>query len=603
LRRGLPRAQAICGTTRRRDITTARSGKKANRPGCDVVAQASDDAWAAAGVKPMGSINFRFSGVFLFVLAVVIVLGSFSAWRLSDYRTYSGELRDRFFRSTQYIGDLNNYTSDFRAGEGTAILSLDPTRASENIKELQKLDDLVALAQHSYEHVSHSAHESEIYTRFRSEWAAYRAIAGQVLSLAAAGQRQQATTVYLAASRSAYDAASDTLGELTELNLVDANAATRRADSAYHEASLATILAMVFAGLMVVGGLLHMRRSIADPLVDLARSMRDLASNETDVEIHGAERRDEIGGMARAVVVFRKNAVDLALSQRALADQAAILSEKLAAEQKLTQLQRNFLSMASHEFRTPLTIIDGQAQRLINAKDRLGPDDVAERARKIRGAVLRITSVIDHLIDAARLVDSDAGLYFHPADLDVAEVLREVCRQYRDVVPTAFIWEDFGSAPLFVRGDRRLLFDLFSNLISNGIKYSVDKINLRVRARSTPEHVIVEVEDHGVGIPEKDREHLFERYFRGGNVSGIVGTGVGLYLVKMVTDLHGGEISVESQEGEGSRFTVRLPTRPAAAAPLDAARPEPPAEPLSETPGRRDPRRRSAPGGRPPSRG
>ena len=368
-----------------------------------------------------------------------------------------------------------------------------------------RLDSLIELAMHSYEHVPHDNAEVGLYMKFRNQWSAYRSLADQVFAATSEVERQQATGIYMTTSRSAYDAASDTLGALTELNLANANAATRRADAAYQEAQLATVLAMVFAAIMVIGGLVHMRRSIADPLVGLARSMHDLARNETDVEIHGADRRDEIGGMARAVVVFRKNAVDLALTQRALADQASMLSEKLAAEQKLTQLQRNFLSMASHEFRTPLTIIDGQAQRLISLRERAGPDDAADRAGKIRSAVLRITSVIDHLIDAARLVDSDAGIDFQPSELDLVSVLREVCRQYREIVPNAHIWEDFGSTRLLMSGDRRLLFDLFSNLISNGIKYSLDEVRLRVSASADVDHIVIQIDDHGVGIPVQDR--------------------------------------------------------------------------------------------------
>jgi signal transduction histidine kinase len=509
------------------------------------------------------SIKVRFSGVFLFVLAAVIVLGSFSAWRLSDYRTYSDELRDRFFRSTQYIGDLNNFTSDFRAGEGAGLLATGPAQIDANAAELKRLDSLVALAQHSYEHVDHDRAERALYDQFRAQWRAYRNVADQVLALALAGRRGEATAMYQSASRPAYDAASDTLGRLTELNVANANAATLRADAAYREARFLTMAAMVFAGLTVVGGLIHMRRSIADPLVDLARAMHDLARNQADVEIRGAERSDEIGGMARAVVVFQQNAIELAVNQRALADQATMLSEKLAAEQRLTELQRNFLSMASHEFRTPLTVIDGQAQRLVSLKDSLAPEDIVERAGKIRSAVLRITSVIDNLIDAARLVDSGAELYFHPAALDLAELLREVCRQYREVVPKAHVWEDFTAAPLPMGGDRRLLTHVFGNLIANAIKYSVGDISLRVSATLSDGQIVVEVSDHGVGIPREEQARVFDRYFRGSNVTGIVGTGVGLYMVKMVVDLHGGDISVASEVGKGACFTVRLPVETA----------------------------------------
>ena len=100
----------------------------------------------------------------------------------------------------------------------------------------------------------------------------------------------------------------------------------------------------------------------------------------------------------------------------------------------------------------------------------------------------------------------------------------------------------------------------------------------RITARTEDGWPVVAVEDHGIGIPPADVGRLFERYFRGSNVSGIVGTGVGLNLVKMVVDLHGGDITVESQEGQGSRFTVRLLIKP----PPRADRPPPSIEMIAE---------------------
>ncbi len=514
---------------------------------------------ASVRMSQTSSIKYRFSTVFLLVFLVVIVLGAFSIWRLTDYYRFSAEIRDRFFRSTQYVGDLNNFTSDFRAAEGTGLLVVNPVEAVANDEERQELDQRITLAQHSYEHIRHDQDELNLYAKFRSQWFAYRDVANQVLALASGGRRSEAISLYMKDSRSAYDVASDTLGELTELNVAAAQRAGKHADSAYLEARALMVLAVGFAGLLVVGSLHYMRRSIADPLLDLAGCMHRLAVNENGVDIPGVERSDEIGEMARAVVVFRNAVIDLAINQRTLADQASLLAEKLAAEQHLTQLQRNFVSMASHEFRTPLTIIDGHAQRLINRKDRLGPADVVERAGKIRSAVLRITSVIDNLIHSARLLDGEAELYFHPTNFDLRILLMEVCRLHREVVPRANILERFGDAPLPTSGDRKLLFQAFSNLLSNAIKYSPEGSPIRISAMAESDRIAVMIEDRGLGIPEGDVARLFERYFRGGNVSGIVGTGVGLFLVKTVVDLHCGEIVVDSREGQGSSFKVRLP--------------------------------------------
>jgi len=241
-----------------------------------------------------------------------------------------------------------------------------------------------------------------------------------------------------------------------------------------------------------------------------------------------------------------------------------MLEEKLADEQHLTQLQRNFVSMASHEFRTPLTIIDGHAQRLIRMSDRLRADEIVERAGKVRAAILRMTNLIDNLLNSSRLMDGGAGLYFHPADIDLAALLHDVCRLHREIAPGSQIGESF-VAPLRIVGDAKLLFQVFSNLLANAIKYSPAGALIRIEAACAAEHVAVAVDDCGIGIPDKDIDQLFARYFRGSNVSGIVGTGVGLYLVKMVIELHGGSVAVDSREGRGSRFTVRLPLRPAGA--------------------------------------
>jgi signal transduction histidine kinase len=287
--------------------------------------------------------------------------------------------------------------------------------------------------------------------------------------------------------------------------------------------------------------------------------MHILAANDTSVEIGHTGRTDEIGEMARAVVVFRGNAIELAQSQRGLAQQATMLEEKLAHEQYVTQLQRNFVSMITHEFRTPLTQIDAQAQRLISMKERLNAEDLGARATQIRGAVARIIRLIDNLVETSRVMDGDANLFFHPEPIELASVLRDVCRLHREISPSAQILEDYGAEPLRLFGDPRLLFQAFSNLVSNAIKYSPNGSSVVIRAGQANGTISVSVEDNGIGIPERERADIFTRYYRGSNAAGFVGSGVGLFLVATVLHLHGGDIAVDSPEGSGSRFRATLP--------------------------------------------
>ena len=511
------------------------------------------------------SIRFHLAAVFLVFFLLVVVLGLFSIWRLSNFNVLSADVAERWLPTTRALGDLSNYTSDFRAIEGSNLLSPDAAETAATELEMAKLDRSIAEAERGFERIRHDAAEDGLYARFKQRWNEYREIVNRMLVLSRGERKAEAQAIYAGPSRAAYEAASDTLSKLTDKAVANARLASDRLAAAYRQAFWFILLSMAIAAVMVVAALIHVSRSISAPLLHLADRMRRLAANDTDITISETGRRDEIGEMAQAAVVFRNNAIELMRSQRTLARQAAMLEEQLAQEQRLALLQRNFVSMASHEFRTPLTIIDGHARRLIKTKDTLPPAEIGERAGKIRAAVLRLTHLIDNLLNSARLFDGGATLYFHPAEMDMAALLREVCQLHREMVPGAVIGEHLSSAAMPMIGDAKLLYLLFSNLLSNAVKYSPGGGAIEVAAEMRADEVVVTVADRGIGIPASDLERLFERYHRGSNVSGIVGTGVGLYLVKMVADLHHGRVEVRSAEGAGSRFAAHLPLKPAEA--------------------------------------
>jgi len=504
------------------------------------------------------SLNFFLSLVFLFFFLLVTVLGLFAIERLSEFNRASADVRDIWLPSTRFIGDLNNFTSDFRAAEGRYLLSSTPSETAANKSEMENLDRAVAQAERGYEGLHHAQATSELYDKFKANWIAYRQAVDRVLQRYSSGETAAAIDLYRTTSQASYDAASDALERVTRLNVASAAAASDQADIAYRHSRALIILAMIIAAILVLGAVIYIKHFISIPLLDLAHGMQRLAHNDTDIEVHGTDRVDEIGEMARALMVFRTNAIELTLSQRSLAQQTSMLEEKLAQEQRLTQLQQDFVSMASHEFRTPLTVIDGQAQRLIKLGAK-STADVVERAGKIRKAVLRMTTVMETLLSSSSLVEGNAQLYYHPVELDLRTLLEEVCQLHREVAPQSRIWQKLGTAPLPVLGDKKLLPQMFGNLISNALKYSPDGGLIEITATIEGDKVAVAVRDEGMGIPEKDLAEIFGRYNRGSNVSGIVGTGVGLYLVKIVVELHNGSVTVDSVEGKGSCFTVRLP--------------------------------------------
>lgn len=230
------------------------------------------------------------------------------------------------------------------------------------------------------------------------------------------------------------------------------------------------------------------------------------------------------------------------------------LKEALANEQTINESQRQFVLFTSHNFRTPLAIIDGAARRI----GKLLPDNEAlhERLRDIRRATQRMVGAVDKTLATARLAEGDFGITLQRCDLKSMLVNAVSCqlalqpdRQF------ALTCEDL--PPLQI--DPSLFEQVLENLLSNAVKYSpVDK-PIEVDAIRESERVRITITDHGIGIPAQDLPKLFTRFFRCSNVGAIRGTGVGLHAVRHFMELHGGTVVVSSVEGKGAVVTLTLP--------------------------------------------
>jgi signal transduction histidine kinase len=233
------------------------------------------------------------------------------------------------------------------------------------------------------------------------------------------------------------------------------------------------------------------------------------------------------------------------------------LRQALEKERKLNKLQRQFISMASHEFRTPLAIIDGAAQRLERRSSKSDREEINKRAHKIRGAVERMTKVMESTLSAASL---DVGkLTIHVKPCDIVTLLNEACQRQGELSENHYISCDFSELPVTIQADPNSLEQIFSNLLSNAVKYSPGSPEIEVKAYAEASDVVFSIRDCGIGIDAEDLPRMFERFFRARTATGIAGTGIGLNLIKVLIELHDGSITLESKVGKGSTFTVRLP--------------------------------------------
>jgi PAS domain S-box-containing protein len=237
----------------------------------------------------------------------------------------------------------------------------------------------------------------------------------------------------------------------------------------------------------------------------------------------------------------------------------AEMRKALAHEKELNELKTSFVSMVSHEFRTPLGIILVASEILQRYFDRLAPEERTDHLRDIATSVKRMAGMMEDVLLLSRV---EAGrVAAHPSELN----LRLFCGRIIDEVHSAtnragtIRWQCDDSVPAAGLGDENLVRHILTNLLSNAVKYSPPGKPVELTLCREGTDAVLEVTDHGIGIPPADQERLFQTFHRGRNVGQIPGTGLGLVIVKRCCDLHGGNIAVSSREGHGTTFTVRLP--------------------------------------------
>lgn len=232
------------------------------------------------------------------------------------------------------------------------------------------------------------------------------------------------------------------------------------------------------------------------------------------------------------------------------------LEAALDSERRASEMQRRFLAIASHEFRTPLAVIDSSAQRLEREGASLAPDQVRGRANRIRSAVKRLLGLLDNTIERARANESAMG--YEPDAGHLEELIAQVAQSSMESHPGLEIKLDLPALPELVF-DRGLMEQAFVNLFSNAFKYSHGDPRVEVRAAVSSEDVQIFVRDHGIGVPPQERSRIFSDYVRGSNVGARAGTGLGLAIVSQVMGLHGGLIDILDTDGEGTTFRLVLP--------------------------------------------
>jgi PAS domain S-box-containing protein len=230
----------------------------------------------------------------------------------------------------------------------------------------------------------------------------------------------------------------------------------------------------------------------------------------------------------------------------------------LEKERELNELKTKFVSIASHEFRTPLSTVLSSASLIQQYKDKGDIEKVDKHVQRIKSSVNHLTLILNDFLSLGKL--EEGRVEVNNESIDIDPFLHDI---HEDV--QSFLKEGQKLELIFDRNlktivsDSRILRNIMFNLISNASKYSEINKTIRVSCAQRNGEIVFDVIDQGIGIPKEDHKHLFDRFFRASNAGQIQGTGLGLNIVKRYVDLLDGQISFASEFGKGSTFTVKIP--------------------------------------------
>lgn len=233
------------------------------------------------------------------------------------------------------------------------------------------------------------------------------------------------------------------------------------------------------------------------------------------------------------------------------------LSEALSAERELNDMKSRFVTMASHEFRTPLSTILSSISLVSKYNQTTADDKIEKHVQRIKSAVTNMTLILNDFLSAEKL--NEGKVFITKQEVELEKLVTEVCAEMNGILKSGqkIVTQHTGNEMAWL--DKQIMRNMLLNLISNAIKFSPENKNVEVSTNITNQTINIEVSDKGMGIPEDEQEHLFERFFRAKNATNIQGTGLGLNIVAKYLEALGGEINFKSELEKGTTFFINIP--------------------------------------------
>lgn len=233
------------------------------------------------------------------------------------------------------------------------------------------------------------------------------------------------------------------------------------------------------------------------------------------------------------------------------------LKKSLDREMELNEMKSRFVAMASHEFRTPLATMMSSLSLVTKYAELNDKEKQDRHVTKIKSSIINLTDILNDLLSVSKLEEGKVENY--PVDVNLKDLILDIVAEIQPIAkPGQHIDLTYTGKDIAVV-DKKVIKHVLFNLLSNAIKFSPENAAIQLQADVQNAYLKLVVSDQGIGIAQEDQEHLFERFFRGQNVTHIQGTGLGLNIVGRYVEMMNGHIDFESTENKGTTFTITIP--------------------------------------------
>jgi len=235
------------------------------------------------------------------------------------------------------------------------------------------------------------------------------------------------------------------------------------------------------------------------------------------------------------------------------------LSAALEKEKELNELKSRFVSMASHEFRTPLATILSSLSLVAKSGEINDKENQHKHISRIKTSVAHLTEILNDTLSISKLEEGKVEMSYTFFDIEIfiGGILQELQAIAKKGQQLTYSHNGIKNVYMDIKTLKQIIF----NLVSNAIKFSPEFTSIEIFTQAYPYDITLQVTDHGIGIPDEDKEHMFERFFRAQNATNVQGTGLGLNIVAKFVELLNGNITFESQYGKGTTFFIKLPNK------------------------------------------